>query len=53
MEDIKLSVSKFESKIRYTPNHVYFGILKRDYWDHKHTIEEWFAIIEHLKKQPA
>lgn len=53
MEDIKLAVTKFERFIRYTPDHIYFGILKRRFWDQKQTKEEWFATLENLKKEPA
>jgi len=53
MEDIKISVTKFESKIRHTSNHIYFGILKRRFWEKKYTVAEWFTILDELKKEPA
>ena len=52
-DTIKISVTKFEDQISHTDNHIWFGILKREFWNKKHTIKEWFDVIESLKARPA
>ncbi len=42
-------LSRFSKKLSGSPDEVYLGILK---WEHrleKHTIEEWYALIEKIK----
>lgn len=53
MDGIKLSVKNFEKYIIGTDDHIWFGILKRSYWDKKNTLSEWRQIIAELKTKPA
>lgn len=53
MDGIKLAVTKFEQVIQHTDDHVYYGILKRRFWDKKYTTSEWFAVLDKLKKEPV
>lgn len=47
--EIKLSVTAFESKIAFSDDHVYYGILKTTYKDSKYTAHEWFQLLNKIK----
>ena len=54
MDDtIKISASKFEGHINHTDNHIWFGIIKREFWNKKFTLKEWYDVIESIKSRPA
>jgi len=54
MDDtIQISITKFETHINHTPNHVWYGILKREFWNKKYTLKGWFDVIETIKSRPA
>lgn len=47
----KISVTAFEQWIANTFDHVWFGILRREMWDKKHTVKGWFSVLEDVKKR--
>ena len=53
MDGIKISVTKFEDMVRHTSEHVWCGILKREFKTKKNTLSEWRALIEQIKARPA
>ena len=50
---IKLAPEKFEPYILGTADHIWFGILKREFKTKKHTVKEWWDVIETLKSRPV
>lgn len=53
MDGIKLSITKFEQMVKHTTDHIWCGILKREYGNKKNTYSEWMAVIEEIKARPA
>lgn len=49
LDGIKIPVTKFEHYIFKTDDWIWYGILKRDYKNKKHTLSEWRAIVNSLK----
>jgi hypothetical protein len=47
----KIAVTSFEPWIANTFDHVWYGVLKREYWDKKHTVKGWFSVLADLKKR--
>lgn len=52
MNGIKLAVTKVESLLS-PEDHIYYGILKREFKKSKYTLAEWQALIQDLKARPA
>jgi hypothetical protein len=53
MSEIKIAVSALDKILKDSNEHIWYGILKRERWDQKHTLEEWKEIINQLKSRPA
>ncbi len=53
MDGIVISVTAFEKYIANTKDHVWYGILKREMKNSKHTVPEWKQVLESIKSRPA
>lgn len=53
MDGVVISVSAFEKHLANTKDHVYFGILKREFKNKKNTVSGWKEVINSLKSRPA
>ena len=53
MDGFKMSVTAFETYLKNTVDHIWYGILKREFSTQKHTPNEWKQIVESLKHRPA
>jgi hypothetical protein len=53
VEDLKLKipVTKFEQHVVNTPDHIYYGILKREFGTRKLSVGEWKALTNLVKER--
>ena len=53
MNDIVISVTAFEKYIANTKDHVWYGILCREFKNKKHTVSGWKQVLSDLKSRPV
>lgn len=45
-----IPLSKFRKKLIGTPDEIFLGILEWNYKLEKHTVEEWFLLVQKIKQ---
>jgi hypothetical protein len=53
MDGIIISITAFEKYIINTSDHVWYGILRREFKNKKYTLSGWKEVLNELKARPA
>jgi hypothetical protein len=53
MDGIVISVTAFEKYIVNTRDHIWYGILRREFKNKKNTVLGWKQVLESLKSRPV